>query len=140
HVPHAEEGFPTLDRGRHALVPVRAIEHCGLVWAIPDHASMGDMAALMGPLAAELDALGLGTHVPYAPRRYEVAANWKLVNDASLDSYHIRHAHRRTIAHMFLDTMCVFDRFGRNQRLFLAKRSIETLRNTDPAGWRIRDH
>ena len=68
-------------------------------------------------LLAELDALGLGRHVPYAERRYELSANWKLVNDASLDSYHIRHGHRRTIASMFLDTMCVFDRFGFNRVL-----------------------
>jgi phenylpropionate dioxygenase-like ring-hydroxylating dioxygenase large terminal subunit len=139
HVPHAE-GFPDLDRAAHGLVPLPVAEHAGLVWAIPDPMAPDDVSRRLGPLAPELDALGLGTHVPYAQRRYEVAANWKLVNDASLDSYHIRHAHRRTIASMFLDTMCIFDRFGPNQRLFLAKRSIETLRNTDPATWRARDH
>lgn len=139
HIPH-EEGFPGLDRARRGLVPVRAAEHAGLVWAVPDAAWTGDLSRMLAPLAGELDALGLAAHVPYAPRRYEVAANWKLVNDSSLDSYHIRHAHRKTIASLFLDTMCIFDRFGQNQRLFLAKRSIETLRNTDPAGWRIRDH
>ncbi len=36
--------------------------------------------------------------------------------------------------------MCVFDRFGAHSRLFLAKRSVESLRDTDPAGWKIRDH
>lgn len=139
HVPH-EEGFPGLDRAAHGLVPVPAAEHAGLIWAVPDPAAADDIGRRLAPLADELDALGLGAHLPYAPRRYELAANWKLVNDASLDSYHVRHAHRKTIAHMFLDTMCVFDRFGANQRLFLAKRSIEHLRNTDPTGWRIRDH
>ena len=139
HIPH-EDGFAGLDRAARGLVPVRAAEHAGLVWAVPDAAWRGDIVAPLAPLAAELDALGLATHVPYAPRRYDVAANWKLVNDSSLDSYHIRHAHRNTIAPLFFDTMCVFDRFGANQRLFLAKRSIETLRDTDPAGWRIRDH
>lgn len=139
HIPHGE-GFAEVDRAQHGLVPVRVAEHAGLVWAVPDAAWRGVVSALLAPLAGELDALGLATHVPYAPRRYEVAANWKLVNDSSLDSYHIRHAHRKTIASMFLDTMCIFDRFGRHQRLFLAKRSIETLRGTDPAGWRIRDH
>jgi len=139
HIPH-EEGFAGLDRAAHGLVPVRVAEHAGLVWAVPDPAWHGDISAALGPLAAELDSLGLATHVPYAARRYEIAANWKLVNDSSLDSYHIRHAHRRTIAPMFFDTLCVFDRCGVHQRLFLAKRSIETLRGTDPAGWRIRDH
>ena len=139
HIPH-EEGFAGLDRAAHGLVPVRVAEHAGLVWAVPDPAWSGDISALLAPLAAELDMLGLATHVPYAPRRYEIAANWKLVNDSSLDSYHIRHAHRKTIASLFLDTMCIFDRFGNHQRLFLAKRTIETLRDTDPAGWRIRDH
>jgi phenylpropionate dioxygenase-like ring-hydroxylating dioxygenase large terminal subunit len=139
HIPH-EEGFAGVDRAARGLVPVRTAEHAGLVWVVPDAAWHGDISALLAPLAAELDALELATHVPYAPRRYDVAANWKLVNDSSLDSYHIRHAHRKTIAPRFFDTMCVFDRFGANQRLFLAKRSIETLRGTDPAGWRIRDH
>lgn len=45
-----------------------------------------------------------------------------------------------TLTPLFLDTMCVFDRLGMHQHLFLAKRTIETLRGTDPAGWRIRDH
>lgn len=139
HIPH-EEGFAGLDRAAHGLVAVRSAERAGLVWAVPDPAWRGDISALLDPLAAELDMLGLATHVPYAPRRYEIAANWKLVNDSSLDSYHIRHAHRRTIAPLFFDTMCVFDRFGSHQRLFLAKRSIETLRGTDPAGWHIREH
>lgn len=140
HVPH-DEGFPDLDRAAHGLAPLPVAEHAGLIWVIPSPAARGaDVSARLGPLAAELDALGLGSHVPYAPRRYELACNWKLVNDASLDSYHIKHGHRRTIAPMFLDTMCVFDRFGDHQRLFLAKRSIADLRGTDPTGWRIRDH
>ena len=139
HVPHAE-GFPDLDRADHGLVAVPVAERAGIVWAIPAAGAARDIDALLGPLAGELDAMGLGSHVPYAPRRYELACNWKLVNDASLDSYHIRHGHRRTIAPLFLDTMCIFDRFGHHSRLFLAKRSVEGLRNTDPAGWRVRDH
>jgi choline monooxygenase len=139
HIPHAE-GFPGVDRAQRGLVPLPAAEHGGLIWAVADPAAKADIAPRLAPLARELDALGFGSHVSYAPRRYEVAANWKLVNDASLDSYHVRHAHRRTIAPLFLDTTCVFDRFGRNQRIFLGKRSVETLRGTDPAGWRIRDH
>ncbi|MCW5773097.1 MAG: aromatic ring-hydroxylating dioxygenase subunit alpha [Rhodospirillaceae bacterium] len=141
HIPH-DEGFPDLDRAQHGLVALPAAEHAGLVWTVPGATGMPqpDIGAALAPLAQELDAIGLGGHVPYAPRRYELACNWKLINDASLDSYHVRHGHRRTIAAMFLDTMCIFDRFGANQRLYLAKRSIETLRDAAPATWRARDH
>lgn len=141
HIPH-EEGFPGLDRAGHGLAAIPVAEHAGLVWTVPGAVGQAalDVGARLAPLAAELDAIGLGGHVPYAPRRYELACNWKLVNDASLDSYHVRHGHRRTIAAMFLDTMCIFDRFGPHQRIFLAKRSIETLRNAAPAAWRARDH
>jgi phenylpropionate dioxygenase-like ring-hydroxylating dioxygenase large terminal subunit len=141
HIPH-EEGFAGIDKGRHGLVALPVAAQAGLVWtatgAVGDTAF--DLAAALAPLADELDAIGLGDHVPYATRRYELECNWKLVNDASLDSYHLRHGHRKTIAPMFLDTMCIFDRFGANQRLYLAKRSIETLRDTATADWRARDH
>lgn len=143
HVPHAE-GFPDLDRAAHALVPLPVAARAGMVFVTPTPAPSGDgnaaAAAALEPLAGEVERLGVGAALPYAVRRYELACNWKLVIDASLDSYHLRHAHRRTIASMFLDTLGVFDRFGDNSRLLLAKRSIGALRDDDPAGWRLRDH
>ncbi len=146
-IPHGE-GFPGLDRAAHALVPLPVAARAGMVFVTPTPAPVpapledgnAAAAAALEPLAGEVETLGLGAARPYAARRYDLACNWKLVIDASLDSYHLRHAHRRTIASMFLDTLCVFDRFGANSRLLLAKRSIGTLRELAPAGWRLRDH
>ena len=39
-------------------------------------------------IADDLDALGLAHFRALDRREYRVAANWKLVNDLSLESYH----------------------------------------------------
>jgi nitrite reductase/ring-hydroxylating ferredoxin subunit len=105
--------FPDFDKGSHGLREFKSIEAGGLIWwARDDSADFADAEAL-GP---DLDAFGLGDLYLYKRRTHDVAANWKLIIDAFLESYHVQRLHAQTIASFFADGITVADTIGRHQR------------------------
>ena len=60
------------------------------------------------PLAAELQNYDLKTYKALDRREFDVAANWKLINDLSLESYHFPVLHRDTVAQVLAETS-IFD-------------------------------
>lgn len=116
-------GFPCLKQEESGLRKLAAAERAGIVWVVLDPSrSDADPGGSLGALMDNLESLaGLGAPVAFAPRSYEVAANWKLLVDGSFEAYHFKVAHRQTIAHMFVDNMQVVDDFGLHRRLYLIK-------------------
>lgn len=116
-------GFPCLQQEESGLRPLATAERAGVVWVVLDPAlSAEDSRAHLGALMDNLESLaGLRTPVAYAPRSYEVQANWKLLVDGAFEAYHFQVAHRETIAHMFMHNLQVVDEFGLHRRLYLLK-------------------
>jgi len=105
--------FPGFNKDAHGLREFRSIEAGGLLWwAKDDGADFGDAMAL----APDLDAFGLGDLYLYRRRTHEVPANWKLIIDAFLESYHVQRLHAATIASFFADGITVADSIGMHQR------------------------
>jgi phenylpropionate dioxygenase-like ring-hydroxylating dioxygenase large terminal subunit len=139
HVTHAH-GFPHVKKDDCGLIRLPVAERGGLIWVIPDPDGARDIDAYLGGMMDELEGFGFADHVLHRPHEDRRRANWKLTLDANLENYHVRVAHRDTIAFMFEDTVAAFDRFPPHMRLLLPKRSIRALRGSDPAGWSLRQH
>jgi phenylpropionate dioxygenase-like ring-hydroxylating dioxygenase large terminal subunit len=116
-------GFPCLKQETSGLRRLATVERAGIVWVVLDPAlSVSDPGAHLGALMDNLESLaGLRTPVGWAPRSYDVEANWKLLVDGSFEAYHFKVAHRKTIAHMFVDNMQIVDEFDLHRRLYLVK-------------------
>lgn len=130
-IPH-RGGFPQVEEATHSLREVPVVEAAGLLWAGGD--------PRLGAMADELCAFGLGTGVTYAEREREYAINWKLAFDIFLEAYHVRVAHARTIAPMFVDNVYLVDPHPPHLRNVFPKRSIAALADQPEAEWRLRAH
>jgi phenylpropionate dioxygenase-like ring-hydroxylating dioxygenase large terminal subunit len=83
-----------------------------------------DVDASIAPIADDLAALGVsGWHV-YRRTEQQVAGNWKLIVDAFLDGYHIRHLHRDTISRFFLDACFAAEPAGLHIRSLVARKAF----------------
>src|SRR5437773_8042025 len=130
HVPH-EHGFPGLERARHGLVPVEAVERSGLVFVTQDGSHAGDtglddVSPLVPPHATLIES-----------NEQETAANWKILVDSFLEGYHTRFTHRDTFYPVQYDNLTLVETFGRNHRITFPFRTIEKLRHIPPAERRI---
>jgi phenylpropionate dioxygenase-like ring-hydroxylating dioxygenase large terminal subunit len=135
-VPH-RENFPDLDDCRLPSFPVT--EQYGLVWVRPQIGGAAiDSDGDLGRLALDLKGFGFDSHVRYAPRGFRSPINWKLMLEASLETYHFKYTHQRTIAPMFFDDLGVFDWSAPHGRMFLPKQNIKELKDQPREQWLVR--
>ena len=123
---------PASDTG---LQPLTVCERFGIVMVGVDPAvTQAQVDNSLFEIADELDALGLAHFRALDRREYRVAANWKLVNDLSLESYHFATLHRDSVAQM-LSPSAVFDTFERHSRWAFPLKSIEDLAEMPEEKW-----
>lgn len=107
------DAFPGLDKGDYALIRLPTCETGGLIWFAFDE---GADFAHPRTLGADFDAFGLGGLHLFRRRTHDVAANWKLIMDAFLESYHVSRLHAATIGPFFKDGVATADTIGPHQR------------------------
>ena len=123
------DSFPGLDKGGYALRELPSREAGGLIWWSREEADLSDADAL----APEFDAFGLAGHHLYRRRVHDVPANWKLIMDAFLESYHVQRLHSATIGPFFADGITAADMLGRHQRSAVGR--TEHLARIDHTDW-----
>ncbi len=127
--------FPGIDKGEHGLREFPSLEAGGLIWwAKDDDAKFNDALKL----APDLDAFGVGDLHLYRRKTHDVAANWKLIIDAFLESYHVQRLHSTTIASFFADGITVADSIGAHQRAAVGR--AEYLAAVDRDDWAALRH
>ena len=127
--------FPGFDKGSHGLVSYPCVEAGGLIWfAKHGDADFTDALAL----APDLDAFAMADQFVYRRKTHDVAANWKLVIDAFLESYHVQRLHAATIASFFADGITVADTIGRHQRAAVGR--ADYLSKVDRDDWAALRH
>lgn len=107
------EAFPGLDKAEFALRRLPTREAGGLIWFAFDESADFTHS---DTLAQDFAAFDLAGQHCFRRRTHRVPANWKLVMDAFLESYHIQRLHAESIAPFFQDGISVADRIGPHQR------------------------
>lgn len=132
------EGFPTLEPKTHGLVELPCIEIAGLVMVCPN-----PNATPVPPpqsLISELEHMLGPRPTSYASTTKTWDANWKIIVEGGIESYHFSIAHKDTIAPFFGDTLSTWEPLGPHIRSILPKRSLKTLADQPRDQWTIRDH
>ena len=107
------ETFPGLDKGEYGLRELPSLESGGLIWFSPTEEPDWSDARELG---ADLDAFATRDLHLFRRKTHSVRANWKLVMDAFLESYHVTRLHAKTIGPFFKDGITSGDMIGPHSR------------------------
>jgi phenylpropionate dioxygenase-like ring-hydroxylating dioxygenase large terminal subunit len=105
-------GFPDLDRSQRGLAPLRVFEQAGLLFAQLASEEGQAFEAQAQPLFAELQTFGLGSRHVFCSSTRVIGANWKLMVETMLETYHIATLHEQTAASAFEDNFMAFETLG----------------------------
>ncbi|WP_420338336.1 aromatic ring-hydroxylating oxygenase subunit alpha [Roseibium sp.] len=139
-VPHEEQGFPDLPRAERGLRRLPVAEAHGFIWIIanPDAGDMPDIDAWLGEIATDFKWLGMADHKVAVMETLDIKANWKVLVEGGLESYHFRVAHKNTIGPYFTDNLSTYRMFGQHIRSVLPRISMPDLTQTPEDDWEIR--
>ncbi len=118
------ESFEGLDTAELGLVPLPTEVRHGLIWLQADRSRPMDLDAHLAGLGEDLDFFGLAGYHFCRQSVRTVDANWKLIQDAFLDGYHVTRLHRNTVGQFFPDALAESDSIGDHVRNAVARNEI----------------
>ncbi|WP_109529502.1 MULTISPECIES: aromatic ring-hydroxylating oxygenase subunit alpha [Nocardia] len=132
--------FGEADRANLGLVELPTEERHGFIWVVDDADATIDVAAWLGPdMDAILESYDLGPKVCVKSEGFDEPVNWKIMQDAFLDGYHIQYAHPNTAAKHIHTNVMAFDDFGRHCRFIAPRKSIDRWIEEDPGDRSLAD-
>ena len=134
------ESFTDIDPEQHGLVAVPTEERHGLIWLQATPGEPMDLDAHLAGLGFDLDLFGFPEYHFFKQSIKRVRCNWKLVQDAFLDGYHVVRLHKNTVAPYFPDALAESDRVGRHIRSAVARNEIAETRDLDAPDLDLRRH
>ncbi|MEO1334783.1 MAG: Rieske 2Fe-2S domain-containing protein [Myxococcota bacterium] len=138
HVRHAQ-GFPSLASEEISLTALACVEHASFIFVCPDPGARPILDTSLMALVDELEALNPGM-VVFARQTHILQANWKLLVEGGIESYHFKIAHSSTIAKFFADTASTYEKVGKHMRSVLPRASIACLDADEPEQRRLLPH
>jgi len=106
------EIFPGLEMKDLGLKELPCVEAGGMIWVGLDADNSPDFSTVTGELAADFDVFNMKNLYLYDKATFKVNANWKLIMDSMLDSYHVTRLHKDSLSQFSVDSENVIDRIG----------------------------
>ncbi len=131
-----EEAFEGVDRATRSLVRVPVGEWAGMIF-VKAHAGDEeiDVAAWLGDMGPQLQALNLGGAKPIKQDRIDVDANWKYCLDTYGEAYHFSSLHTETFGQSSISNVALCDTLGPHYRVFFTNRGYAERVGKDEAEW-----
>ncbi|MGW5383110.1 aromatic ring-hydroxylating oxygenase subunit alpha [Nocardia sp. NPDC003963] len=121
-----DTSFGEVDRANLGLIELPTEERHGFIWMVDAAGADIDVADWLGPeMDSTLAHLGLERYVTFRAEGFDEPCNWKLMQDAFLDGYHIQYAHPNTAAKFVHTNVLAVDDFGRHFRFLTPRKSID---------------
>ena len=128
------DAFPGLSKADHTLAELPCCEAGGMIWYAP---AAGADFALAQQLGGDFDAFAMADLHLFQRNTHDVAANWKLIMDAFMESYHVTRLHSATIGPFFRDGVSTGDLIGPHQRSLVCRaEELDAVDFTDMAALR----
>ena len=122
---YGETGFPGIDKSALGLKRLGCREAYGWIWVAAEIESAPDVDGFLGGLAGDF-AWFRGDSLKIAhEEKWERAANWKILFEGGLESYHFRIAHKDTIGPFFQDNLSSYRMFGPHIRSILPRARLD---------------
>lgn len=125
-VPSQKYCFPNLDKSANRLIEVPCIEKHGFVWVVPANTDSPEetLDALLAPIASDLESLGISNLTVHQRTHKTWKANWKILAEGGIETYHFAFAHRDTIGPSFLNNTAVIDALGTHLRIIMPTKAL----------------
>ena len=111
-----QDAFEAISKADFALTELASREFGGFIWASLNRHVEPDFSALVPELAADFESLELPSAHVYGRQTFRIKANWKLVLEPFMESYHVPRLHAGSIGALFGDITRVVDQIGPHQR------------------------
>jgi len=120
HVPK-QELSPSLEKGKYGLVRLPVHERFGFVWVVATPGEAYDFDRFLDPLEGDLAPLQLESHTVFRRGTSLRKTHWKIVMEAFLDGYHVRHLHKNTVGPYFKDHQSFTEAAGPHVRSIVGR-------------------
>jgi phenylpropionate dioxygenase-like ring-hydroxylating dioxygenase large terminal subunit len=137
--PLARDAFDGLERSELGLVPIAIAERFGMIMAsVGGAGEQIDVAGELAGLGPELADYGFERWRFFDQRTGVFDANWKLIHDTFLETYHVFSLHRDTLAPDMLSTPFVGQDFGPHSRGAVMRKEVTSLLERPESEWELR--
>ncbi|GAB4009092.1 aromatic ring-hydroxylating oxygenase subunit alpha [Nocardioides ultimimeridianus] len=122
-----------VEREKLGLIELPCEERHGFVWIVDRAGAEIDVAAWLGPEMDEiLASYSLDTLSCVRFDDFWEPVNWKIMQDAFLDGYHIQYAHPNTAGKIIHTNVMAFEDYGNHSRFVAPRKTIDRWLDEDP--------
>jgi len=129
------KSFGPVDLDTHGLTEIAVAERCGLIFVVLTPNISFDAEDWMAGADHHMGVDSRLDDYELIGSRTVKAANWKLVVEGHLESYHFAQLHRESVGRFMVNNCTAFDRFGPHVLITFCRKSIEELNAKPEDQW-----